>query len=181
VKQVERRTWITPGVVIAVAICIMIGYVVVTRRDEISEINVAGTGIAFRGSSSPRALPLDEQRKRSQQIEAEVEEEVREATPPAAAPPTAVDLTGTWALFDGTATWTVTVENGYLVFREQNTAAPGVVSAVGYGGFDGHTWSLEVQTIVGTTGTAKLELQADGTLSGDADVAGTRFLLALRR
>ena len=36
----------------------------------------------------------------------------------------------------------MTVENGYPIFREQNAAAPGVVSAVGYGGFDGHTWEL---------------------------------------
>ena len=106
---------------------------------------------------------------------------MHEAAPPETAPATAVDLTGTWMLLDGRATWTVTVENGYLIFREQNTAAPGVVSAVGYGGFDGHTWSLQVQTIAGTTGTAALELQADGTLRGEAEVAGERFLLALRR
>ena len=84
-------------------------------------------------------------------------------------------------MVDGTATWAVTVENGYLIFREQNAAAPGVVSAVGYGGFDGRVWSLQVQTIVGTTGTATLELQADGTLQGEADIAGARFTLALRR
>src|SRR5262249_43010130 len=104
-----------------------------------------------------------------------------QAAPGEAAPATAVDLTGTWTMLDGTATWTVTIENGYLIFREQNAAAPGVVSAVGYGSFDGRTWSLQVQTIVGTTRTATLELQADGTLRGEADVAGARFLFALRR
>jgi hypothetical protein len=180
-KPVERSSWVTPASIVAVTICVLIGYVVVKRSDEISEVKVAGTGIAFRGSSSPRALPPDEQRQRSQRIEAKIEEDVREAAPPEPPPPTAVDLTGTWTLLDGTATWTVTVENGYLVFREQNAAAPGVVSAIGYGSFDGNTWSLQVQTIVGTTGTATLEIQADGSLRGEADIAGTRFLLALRR
>jgi hypothetical protein len=75
----------------------------------------------------------------------------------------------------------VTVENGYLIFREQNAAAPGVVSAVGYGGFDGRTWSLQVQTIVGTAGTASLELQGDDTLRGEADVAGARFVRSATR
>jgi hypothetical protein len=131
-------------------------------------------------AARPRTVPPDERKQRSQQIEAKVESDVREAAPAEAAP-SAADLTGTWMLLDGTASWTVTVENGYLIFREQNTAAPGVVSAVGYGSFDGHTWSLQAQTIVGTTGTATLGLQADGTLQGEADVAGTRFLLALRR
>jgi hypothetical protein len=93
-------------------------------------------------------------KQRSQQIEAKVEEDVREAAPPPARPSSAADLTGTWMMIDGTAMWTVTVENGYLIFREQNTAAPGVVSAVGYGSFDGHTWWLQVQTIVGETGSA---------------------------
>lgn len=180
-KQVERSSWVTPGVIIAVVVAIAIGYVIVKRSDDVSGVHAAGFGIAFRDSSSPRALPPDEQKQRSQQIEARVEEDVREAAPAEALPPTAVDLTGTWTLLDGTASWTVTVENGYLIFREQNAAAPGVVSAVGYGNFDGHTWSLQVQTIVGTTGTATLELQADGTLRGNAEVAGTRFLLALRR
>jgi hypothetical protein len=178
---VERRSWVTPGLIIAVTVCVLVGYVVVKRSDDISEVHAAGVGIAFRGSSSPRALSPDEQKQRSQQIEAKVEEHVREAAPPEPPPATAADLTGTWMLLDGTATWTVTVENGYLVFREQNAAAPGTVSAVGYGGFDGHTWSLQVQTIVGTTGTAALELQTDGTLRGEAEVAGERFLLAMRR
>lgn len=181
-KQVEqRRSWVTPRTIIAVAVCILVGYVVVKRSDDIKEVKAAGFGIAFRDRSSPRALTPDEQRLRSQQIEAKVEQELRDASPAAPPPPTAVDLTGTWTLINGTATWTVTVENGYLVFREQNTAAPGIVSATGYGSFDGRTWSLDVQTIVGTSGTATLELQADGALRGEAEIAGVRFLLALQR
>jgi hypothetical protein len=52
-KRVESRSWLAPGTIIAVAICILIGYVVVKRSDDIKEIKVAGTGIAFRGGSSP--------------------------------------------------------------------------------------------------------------------------------
>src|SRR5215831_9527072 len=165
--RVDSSSWVTPGRIVALVLCILLGYVVVTRRDDIKEIKVAGTGIAFRGKSSSRTLAPEEQKQHSQQIEAKVEEDVREAAPPQAPLPSAVDLTGTWTMIDGTATWTVTVENGYLIFREQNAAAPGVVSAVGYGRFDGRTWSLQVQTIVGTAGTASLELQADGTLRGE--------------
>jgi hypothetical protein len=180
-KRVERRSRVTPALIITVTACALIGYVVVKRSDDVSEVRAAGFGIAFRGSSSPRALPPEEQTQRSQQIEAKLEDHVREAAPPEPLPPTAADLTGTWMLLDGTATWTVTVENGYLIFREQNTAAPGVVSAVGYGSFDGHTWSLQVQTIVGSTGIATLELHGDSMLRGEAEVAGERFLVALRR
>jgi hypothetical protein len=179
-KRVGTRSWAAPRTIIAVAICAVVGYVVVKRSDDISELKVAGAGVAFQGKSSPNTLRPEEQRQRSQQIEAKVEEDVREAAP-VEPQPTAVDLTGTWMTLDGRATWTVMVENGYLVFREQNAAAPGVVSAVGYGAFDGRTWSLQVQTIVGSTGTARLELQEDGTLRGEAEIGGTRFLMAFRR
>lgn len=179
-QNAEGRSWVTPGMLIAVTACVLLAYIVVKRGNEISNVSAAGIGIAFRSSSAPQALSPEEKKQRSQQIEAKVEESVREAAP-AESGATAVEMTGTWRLVDGTATWTVTIENGYLIFREQNTAAPGVISAVGYGNFDGRTWALRVQTIVGTTGTATLEVQADGTLQGEAEIAGEQFSLSLQR
>jgi hypothetical protein len=180
-STVSGSTW-RSGTIFAITLCALMTYLVVTRHDDISELKVAGAGIAFRGNSSPRALPPpEEQRGRSRQIEANVEEEIRDAPAPSAETTTAVELTGTWTMLDDSATWTITIESGYLVFREQNTAAPGIISAVGFGSFDGRTWSLQVQTIVGTTGTAALNLQDDGTLQGEANVGGVQFQLALRR
>jgi hypothetical protein len=52
---------------------------------------------------------------------------------------------------------------------------------VGYGTFEGRTWLLQLQTILGATGTASLGLEDDGSLRGEAVIAGYRFPLALRR
>jgi hypothetical protein len=175
-----RVHWVSPFWVVALVFSGLMIYVVVKKVDHISELRVPGSGIAFRGSASESPPPPEEQRQRAQAIEAEVKQQIRSAAAPAPLP-NAVDLTGMWTMADGTAAWSITVENGYLVFREQNTAAPGVVSAVGYGGFDGHTWTVSVRTIGGTAGTASLDLQDDGTLQGEASIDGYQFPLALRR
>lgn len=96
-------------------------------------------------------------------------------------PPSPVDLTGTWTTPDGRASWTVTIENGYLVMREQYPASPNVITAVGCGSFDGHTWSLQLRNILGATGTASLILEDDDTLQGEVVLGAQQFLLVLRR
>lgn len=170
---------VTPTWLVTIVCCGLLIYVVVKKLDDISEVKVEGSGIAFRGRASPSELPITEQRARSRQVVDQIETEVREA--PSQAPPRS-DLSGTWITFDGTSRWAVSLENGQLVFREQQLVAPGVVSAAGYGTFDGHTWSLQFQSILGITGTASLDLHDDGSLRGQATTAvGISFPLALRR
>jgi hypothetical protein len=173
------RSRFTPVWLISIVFCFLLVYVVVKNADRVSGVNVAGSGITFRGKSSPDTLPLAEQKQRSQQIQEQVETEVREASPSQAVSP--VDLTGTWTTLDGAVSWTITIENGLVVFREQYASAPGVISAVGYGPFDGHSWSPQFQTVLGGVGTASLNLEDDRTLSGQAIISGTRFSLILRR
>jgi hypothetical protein len=175
----RQRSRLTPWWLIAVVACGLVSYVVVKRSDEISELRFAGSGIAFRGSATTKTLPAEEQQARARDVVEHIEAQVREAPP--AAEPSAVDLTGNWTTSDGVVTWAVSLENGLFVFREQNAAAPGVVSAAGYGSFDGQTWSLQFQTIFGAAGTASLRLLDEGVLEGEASVAGARFSLSLHR
>lgn len=177
--EAPARSRFTPAWLISIVSCLLVGYVVVKNADRVSGVNIAGSGITFRGKSSPDTLPLAEQKQRSQQIQEQVEAEVSEASPLQTVSP--VDLTGTWTTPDGAVSWTITIENGFVVFREQYATAPGVITAVGYGPFDGHTWSPRFQTVLGGAGTASLNLEDNGTLSGQAIISGTRFSLILRR
>jgi len=170
---------VTPTWLVTIVCCGLLIYVVVKKLDDISEVKIEGSGIAFRGSASPSDLLSPAQRERSRKVENRIEAEVREA--PSQAPPR-TDLSGAWITFDGASRWTVSLENGQLMFREQQLVAPGVVSAAGYGTFDGHTWSLQFESILGINGTASLVLHDDGTLRGQATTAvGVSFALALRR
>jgi hypothetical protein len=179
VTNERPRARLTPLWLVAIVFCVLMVYVVYKNVDRVREVKVpGGGGIAFWDKSS-KTLTTDDL-QRSPQIVANFEAQVRNASP-AETPPSPVDLTGTWTTFDGRVTWTLTIENGYLVFREQNASAPGVVSAVGYGTFDGHTWSSQFQTIFQEVGTAILSLEDDDTLRGEAIVAGKRFSLGLRR
>lgn len=179
VSNERPKARLTPIWLVTIVFCVLLIYVVVKKVDDVSEVKFQGSGIAFR-AKSPSTLAPDDQRQRAQQIQAKLEAQVRNASP-SEAPPSPVDLTGTWTTFDGRVTWTLTIENGYLVLREQNASAPGVVSAVGYGTFDGRTWSPQFQTIFGEAGTATLNLEDDDILRGEAIVSGNRFSLALRR
>jgi hypothetical protein len=178
-RQKKRRSTLTPVWLITAVFSGLMVYVVVTKADQIKEVHVAGTGIVFRGKSAANTLTPDEQRERSRQVEAAIEEKVREAAPATTPPP--VDLSGTWTTPEGTASWAVSLENGLFVFREANAAAPGIVTAAGYGPFDGRTWSPQFQTMLGVPGTASLTLSDDGALEGDIVVGGERFSLVLRR
>ena len=178
-EEAPARSRFTPIWLISIVFCGLLVYVVVKNADRVSGVNVAGSGITFRGKSSPDTLPRAEQEQRSQKIQEQVETEVREASPSQTVSP--IDLTGTWTTPDGAVSWTITIENGFVVFREQYSTAPGVISAVGYGPFDGHTWSPQFQTVLGGTGTASLNLEDERTLSGQAIISGTRFSLILRR
>lgn len=161
--------------------CALASYVVVKRIDDVRAIHFAGSGITFRGKSSANTLSPDEQRDRSRHVEESLEENVHATPAPQEQEAPPVDLSGTWTTLDGMTSWLVSFENGLFVFREQSPAAPGVVSAAGYGTFDGHTWSVQFQTILGTAGTASLELSGDGGLDGEVSVDGNRFQLMLQR
>lgn len=176
--QVARGR-LSPAWIVPLVLCGLVAYLVVRRADEVKEVKIAGNSITFRDNSSASALPREEQRERSRKIEQVVEQDVRETT--ATPVPSAVDLTDTWTMPDGGATWTVSLENGFYVFRERSAAAPDVVSAVGYGAFDGNNWNVQFQTILGASGEATLALEDERTLRGDAVVDGDRFAIELHR
>lgn len=176
---------LTPVWVVTIVFCVLLVYVVVKKVDDIREVKIAEAGgIVFGGSTSPVSLPLDVQRERSRQIEQKVEEEIHNAPAPLPVPvreTPAADLSGMWTTFDGTARWMVSRENNLYAFREESLAIPGVISAAGYGTFDGRTWSLQFETIIGAGGTASIHLQDDGTLRGEAAANGNHFPVSLHR
>lgn len=178
----EPKSGISPKWIVTLVGCGLLIFIVIKKVDSISEVKAAGAGITFRGSASPSTLPPEQQRELSRQVQAKVEADLQQtAKDSPEPPPSSVDLTGTWTTPDGRASWTVTVENGYLVMREQYPASPNVITAVGYGSFDGHTWSLRLQNIFGATGTASLNLEDEDTLRGEVVLGAQRFLLVLRR
>lgn len=182
-KRQARRSksdgsWLKRLSLPTLVVCALAIYVVVKNVDRVKEVHALGVGLTFQ-DKSPDVLPAAEQRERSHTISKKLEADVQKA--PAPQLNTAVDLTGTWTTPDDAVSWTITIENGFVVFREQYAATPGIVSAVGYGPFDGHTWSPRFETILGATGAASLTLAEDGTLNGEATIAGDRFSLTLQR
>jgi hypothetical protein len=178
----EPKSGISPKWIVTLVGCGLVAYIVIKKVDDISEVKAAGAGITFRGSASPSSLPPEQQRELSRQIQAKIEADLQQAANAEPEPSTSpVDLTGTWTTPDGRASWTVTIENGYVAMREQYPESPNVITAVGYGSFDGHTWSLRLQNIFGATGTASLSLEDDDTLRGGVVLGAQRFLLVLRR
>jgi len=180
----EAQRGISPKWVGTLVGCALLIYIVVRKIDDIREVKAAGASITFGSNAPPPSMPPDQQRELSEQIQARVEAALRQAAKTESAPeppPSPVDLTGTWTTPDGGAIWTITIENGYLVTREQYPANSNVVTAVGYGSFNGKTWSLQIQNIFGASGTAALDLEDDDTLKGEVVLDGQRFLLVLRR
>lgn len=162
-----------------VGFLLLAGYVVVRNADRVRDVTFpGGGGIAFHDRAE--APPLAEQHERAAQLQSKVVEAVQAA--PAVAPaPSASELTGVWQTPDGAATWTVTVENGYLVFREMSVAAPGVVAAIGYGAFHATVWDLKLETMLGESGEASLVLEPDGSLQGEAIIDGERVAIRMVR
>jgi len=181
----EPKRGISPKWIPPLVGCALVIYIVTVKFDDIHEVKAAGVSITFGRSTSPPSMPPDQQqRELSEQIQSKVEAALQQAAktePAAEPPPSPVDLTGRWTTPDGGAIWTVTIENGYLVTREQYPANSNVVTAVGYGLFNGKTWSLRIQNIFGVTGTAVLDLEDEGTLEGEVVLDGQRFSLVLRR
>lgn len=180
----EPKRGISPKWIATIVGCALLIYIVVRKIDDIREVKAAGASITFGSNAPPPSMPPEQQRELSEQIQAKVEAALQQAAktePAPEPPPSPVDLTGTWTTPDGGAIWTITIENGYLVTREQYPANSNVVTAVGYGSFNGKTWSLRIQNIFGASGTAVLDLEDDGTLEGEVVLGGQRFLLVLRR
>jgi hypothetical protein len=172
---------------VAVGLVALAAFVVVSRASEVTEVRLpGGGGITFGRGSAPEKLTLTEQRERSREVEEKIKAEVQEASPSHAddpgARPTSINLSGTWTSSDGSVRWLVSPENEFFVFRETRVSAPpDVITAAGYGEFDGGTWSIQFQDAYGVTGTASLMLRDNNTLAGDVVAYGQQYALALRR
>jgi hypothetical protein len=180
-KQAKNasRGWGAPGGLVALALVAVVAYLVVKRADDVKEVKVAGYGIVFRDQSSSGSRPPEEKRVLARQVQQAVEQELQQEAPTPVR--TDVDLTGTWTMPGTDAIWTVSRENGFVVFRETATSAPDVVGAMGYGAFDGQTWTVQFHTIEETEGAAVLALVDDRTLRGEATVGDERFAIELQR
>jgi hypothetical protein len=163
----------------ALALAGVVGYLVLKRGDEVKEMNVAGYGIVFRDPSPGSARAPSEERAQALKVVQEVREDLQQQSSTAVI--TNVDLTGTWTVPGTDASWTVTSENGFFVFREHSLEAPDLVEAMGYGPFDGQSWAVRFRTIAETEGHGTLELVDERTLAGEVSVGDERFTVELKR
>lgn len=157
--------------------------VVAQSRGKKAEVKWGDFSLSLDTSSS---LSPEQQQARRQSVEQSVEAKVREAPPAEAAASSTnaarlADLTGTWTSIDGSVTWSVTSENGQLVYNEQRPSVPGWITAAGYGPFDGHVWTATFQDLNHRAGAVRLTLVDGHTLSGVIEAYGRQFALELER
>lgn len=172
--------------ILVLAVGVAAAIVLQTYRGGKTQVNMWGVGFTI--GADQRKLTPAEQLERSREVEQRVEAKVHEASASrpeqqvAEEPAAGIDLRGSWTSTDGTVTWVVSFERGYFVVREYRAGMqPDVVAAAGYGVFDGHTWTVQLQDFAGNPVQAVLTLQGDQALAGVVDAYGRRYQLELQR